>query len=313
MDLSTLVQQLLSLIAQHGGARPEEAYRVLCGRGGPFTAVRPQQFAALLRELAERDVVVQSADRTLLTGAKGDREVNHYTFYAAFPTAEEYRLVHGDTTLGTMPVENPIHEDQLVVFAARRWRVLAVHEEDKLIQLTPASGGKPVIVGPSSGRVHAVVRTRMRAILAGDEHFPYLDSTAQQALEQARRAYAQLRLDEECFVRDGQDVLALPWTGDLELGTLAQLLVGQGLDVAAQNLALVVVKATVEDVRVAVRSIAEAPPPTEVDLAREVLNKVTAKYDRWLGADLLAAQYATTHLDCPAAVEVARSLIGLVA
>lgn len=309
LDLSTLVQQLLSLIAQHGGARPEEAYRVLRGRGGPFTAVSPEQFGSLLRELGEREVIAQSGDRTLLAGPRGDREINHYTFYAAFPSAEEYRLVHGDTTLGTMPVENPVLANQLVVFAARRWRVLAVHEQDKVIQLTPALGGKPVMVGPSSGRVHALVRARMRAILAGNEHFPYLDTTAGEMLEQARRAYAELRLDEQCFVRDGQDVLLLPWTGDLEMATLAQLLARRGLDVLAQSLCLLVVKASVEDVRSAVQSVAETSPPAEIELARDILNKITAKYDRWLGDDLLSAQFATTHLDCPAAVQVASSLI----
>jgi ATP-dependent Lhr-like helicase len=308
LDLSTLVQQLLSLVAQHGGARPEEAYRVLCGPGGPFTAVSTQQFGLLLHELAGREVLVQTADRTLLAGPRGDREVNHYTFFAAFSTAEEYRLVHGDTTLGTVPITIPLQANQLLVFAARRWRVVAVHEEDKVIQLAPASGGRPVITGPPSGHVHAVVRGRMRTILAGDEHFHYLDSTAQRVLEQARRAYAELRLDERWLVRDGKDIMVLPWAGDLELGTLAQLLIGEGLEVAAENLTLVITEATVDDVRSAIQMIADRQPPSEIDLARKVLNKVTAKYDMWLGDELLAAQYATTHLDCAAAVRVAKSL-----
>jgi ATP-dependent Lhr-like helicase len=308
LDLFTLVQQLLSLIVQHGGARPEEAYRVLCGPGGPFTVVSQQHFAMLLRELATREVLMQSDDRTLLAGPKGDREVNHYSFYAAFRTAEEYRLVHGETTLGTMPVDNAIQENQLLVFAGRRWRVLALHDEDKVIQLTPAPGGKAAITGPSSGRVHAVVRARMRTILAGGEPFPYLDGTARQTLEQARRAFAELRLDERGFVREGRDVLVLPWTGDLELSTLAQLLIAQGLDATPQNLVLTVAEATVDEVRAVVESIAGASPPTEIELARTVLNKMSAKYDDWLGDELLAVQYASMNLDCAAAVQVAKSL-----
>jgi len=307
LDLSTLIQQLLSLIAQHGGARPEEAYRALCGKGGPFTEVTRQQFGSLVRELATRDVLMQSNDRTLLAGPRGDREINHYSFYSAFPTAEEYRLVHGDVTLGTMPVDNPIQEDQLIIFAGRRWRILALREEDKVIQLTPALGGRPIIAGPSSGRAHNVVRRRMQQVLADDSQFPYLDTTAQHALEQARRAYAELRLDEQHLIRDGQDVLVLPWTGDLELGTLAQLMIRQGLMAASQNLALVV-RAPVDEVRASLQAIIDASPPNELELARDVLNKRTAKYDHWLGDDLLAAQYATTHLDCAAALDAIRSI-----
>jgi hypothetical protein len=38
------------------------------------------------------------------------------------------------------------------------------------------------------------------------------------------------------------------------------------------------------------------------------VNKIAAKYDRWLGEELLSAQYATAHLDCPAAVALAGTL-----
>lgn len=308
LDLSTLVQQLLSLIAQHGGARPEQAYQVLCGNGGPFTAVGQDRFALLLRELSTRGVLIQSGDRTLLAGVRGDREVNHYTFYAAFATAQEYRLVHGDSTLGTMPIDFPLRENQLLVFAARRWRVLAVHDEDKVIQLVPASGGIPALSGQQSGCVHAVVRARMRLILAGDERFGYLDAAARAMLDRARRGYAELRLDERAIVRDGEDALILPWTGDRELCTLTQLLTAAGLDATADNLALRLPKTTTDDAAAAVRAVAATAPPSEIDLARRVANKITAKYDRWLGEELLSAQYASTHLDCRAAVAIAETV-----
>jgi ATP-dependent Lhr-like helicase len=308
LDLSTLVQQLLSLIAQHGGARPEEAYRLLCGRGGPFTSVSAEQFALLLHDLAAEDVLVQSADRTLLTGPVGDREVNHYTFYAAFATGEEYRLVHGDTTLGTMPVEFPLHSNQLLVFAARRWRVVAVHDEDKVIQLAAATGGTPSMTGQYLGRVHATVRARMRSILAGADDFTYLDGTARAALRRARRAYAELRLDQRCLFRDGQDTLVLPWTGDRELGTLAQLLMAEGRTVEVAGVALRVSEADPAATAAAIKAVAGREPPAEIDLARQVLNKLTAKYDRWLGEELRSVQYASGRLDCAAAVRVANDI-----
>lgn len=308
LDLSTLVQQLLSLIAQNGGVRPERAFRLLCGAGGPFTAVRADQFALLIRELALREVLVQAGDRTLLAGVRGDREVNHYSFYAAFRTEEEYRLVCGDTTLGTVPIGQPLREGQLLLFAARRWRVVAVHAEDKTIELAAAVGGLPVITGPDSGNVHSVVRARMRAVLAGDEQFGYLDPVAATMLRQARGAYAELRLDEREVLRDGTDALVLPWAGDRELGTLAQLLVGDGLDATVDGMAVRVVGSTVTTVLATLHALAERVPPTEIELAEQVRNKIVAKYDDWLGEELLSVQYATTHLDCAAAVAVAREI-----
>ncbi len=309
LDLSTLIQQLLSLIAQCGGARPEQAYHVLCGPGGPFSSVTQQQFALLLRDLAARQVLIQSADRTLLAGPVGDREVNHYTFYAAFRTPEEYRLVHGDTTLGTYPVVMPLQEHQLMVFAGRRWRVLAVHDQDKVIQLVPATGGKPSLGGLKSGLVHATVRGRMRTILSDATDFVYLDPVARTALYQARHGYAELRLDEQSLIRDGKDTLVFAWTGDRELGTLAQILTADGLEAAQENLALRITDAQPGKVRDVLRAIVGAPPPTELDLARHVLNKLTAKYDSWLGEELLSSQYATNRLDCPAALRTAAAVL----
>lgn len=308
LDLSTLIQQLLSLIAQKGGARPEEAFQLLCGPGGPFTAVRAEQFALLIRDLAATDVLIQSEDRTLLAGVRGDREINHYSFYAAFRTEEEYRLLCDDTTLGTMPVGQPLRDGQLLLFAARRWRILAVHDEEKVIELAPAAGGVAAMTGSPSGRVHSVVRARMRAILAGDEKFRYLDPVARGMLEQARAAYAEFRLDERALLRDGEDVLVVTWTGDRETGTIAQMLVREGLDATVDGLAVRVAGTTESATYEAIRAIASRVPPTEIELAREVQNKITAKYDSWLGDELLSAEYATTHLDCASALQTVRDI-----
>ncbi|HEY2697606.1 MAG TPA: helicase-related protein [Pseudonocardiaceae bacterium] len=309
LDLSTLVQQLLSLIAQNGGVRPEESFRLLCGKGGPFTAVRADQFALMIKELAARNVLIQTSDRTLLAGVRGDREINHYSFYAAFRTDEEYRLLCGDTTLGTMPIGQPMREGQLLLFAARRWRILAIHDEDKVMELAPATGGVPAIAGLSSGQVHAVVRARMRAILAGDEQFRYLDPVAERMLVQARQAYAELRLDQRAVLRDGDSVLIVAWTGDRETGTLAQLLISEGLDATVDSMAVSVASSTESEVSQVIRTIAERVPAAEIELAKAIKNKVIAKYDGWLGDELLSEEYATTHLDCTAAVAAVQRIV----
>ena len=89
LHTSTLVQQLLSLIAQHGGVAPLNAFRALGDADGPFHATSTARFKALLRSLADHEVIEQSTDGTLLLGAVGERTVNHYSFYAAFTSPEE--------------------------------------------------------------------------------------------------------------------------------------------------------------------------------------------------------------------------------
>lgn len=56
LHLSTLVQQLLSAIGQHGGVTASAAYGALCGPGSPFTAVTQTQSVTLLHGLGQNDV-----------------------------------------------------------------------------------------------------------------------------------------------------------------------------------------------------------------------------------------------------------------
>ncbi|WP_410646793.1 DEAD/DEAH box helicase [Amycolatopsis sp. cmx-4-54] len=308
LHLSTLIQQLLSLIAQHGGARPAEAYKVLCGRGTPFSTVTTEQFADLLRTLGAKDVLIQAGDGTLLLGGLGEAAVNHYTFYAAFQTPEEYRLVHSGHQLGTMPIDFPLYEGLLLVFAGRRWRVSAVHEDDKVVQLVPAAGGKPPHLGDSSGQVHLVVRARMRDLLEGDHTPPYLDRRSGELLAQARRAYASLGLDRVPVITDGQDTLVLPWGGDRELHTLAAILNATRMEAAVDSAALRLVGTPSAAALSALNKIAAGQIPDPEQLARKVKGKVTEKFDGWLSEELLCAQFASASLDCAGAVAMARRL-----
>jgi ATP-dependent Lhr-like helicase len=308
LHLSTLIQQLLSMIAQHGGARPAEAYRVLCGHGSPFSAVSTAQFADLLRTLGDKDVLTQANDGTLLLGARGEPTVNHYTFYAAFQTPEEYRLVHSGRQLGTMPIDFPLYEGLLLVFAGQRWRVVAVHEEDKVVQLTPAPGGKPPQLGDSGGLVHGEVRARMRILLEGDHAPAYLDRQSRTLFEQARREYAALGLDSCPVITDGSDTLLFPWPGDRELHTLAAIFNTSGMEATVDGPALRLVSTRPEAALIALTMVTEGPTPDPHEIARKVESKAVEKFDSWLSEELLNDQFVSASIDCVGAIESARSL-----
>lgn len=308
LHLSTLVQQLLSLIAQHGGARPDQAYRILCGRGSPFSQVTSAQFAELLRALGSKEILSQSHDGLMLLGERGESIVNHYTFYTAFQTPEEYRLVSAGQQLGTMPIDFPLYEGLLLIFAARRWRVTAVHHEDKTVQLTPAGGGKPPQLDAGLPTVHAVVRSRMRSLLEDDTVPAYLDTQSRTLLEQARREYAVLELDRTPIISDGNDSLVFPWTGDRVLTTIVEILNVNGMQAATEGPALRLVGTTPKAAISALAAIANGPPPDPVALARKITNKEIHKFDIWLSESLLSEQFATAQLDSPGATAAAKEL-----
>ena len=296
LHLSTLVQQLLSLISQYGGVQALEAWRALCV-SGPFKGVNQGAFAELLRALGEHDVLVQTSDGSLTLGLTGERIVGHYSFYAVFMTPDEYRLVHGGRTLGSLPIDYPLTVGAFLIFAGRRWKVVSVDAESLVIDLVPAPGGRAPLFGGGRALVHDRVREEMVRVYGSSEVPPYLDTTARRLLIEARGNFAALGLDKSRIVSSGSDTLLFPWMGDLAMHTIRILLEGRGLEVSHDGIALQVMGKSPREMREILEPLEASDPPSGIVMAEGVKNRLREKYDSLLPADLLAATYASGHLD----------------
>ena len=296
LHLSTLVQQVLSVLSQHGEAAAEPLFRLLC-ETGPFRAVDAPTFMALLRDLGRAELIAQVHTGALVLGGAGERLVNRHDFYAAFTAPEEYRLEAGARTLGTLPVTFPVTVGLPMVFAGRRWKVTEVDDERKVIYLAPAGGGRPPSFGGAGAEVYGRVRQEMRAVYLSDDAPAYLDPAARLLLAEARAEFRRMELHERPLLPWGRDTLWFPWTGDRVLGTLQLMLRDAGLDAATEFGALRVNDRTPDEVRDALRALAGAPPPDPRALAESVATKQVEKHHVWLSDALLAEDYAAGRLD----------------
>ena len=299
LHLSTLIQQLLSLIAQHGGVLPAQAFGTLCGPG-PFGHVTAGQFAGLLRALGTSDVIVQASDGLLLPGVAGERLINHYSFYAAFRTAQEYRLVAGSRTLGTLPVDYPLMPGSLLIFGGRRWKVVAVDGQAKVVELVRSAGGRPPSFTGTGAEVADRVRQEMRAVYLGHDVPAYLDATAASMLAEGRANFARFGLAGGPILEWGHDALIFPWRGDRITSTLAAGLAATGTDVAQDGMCLTMPDTSYEEALTRLEALSVITPDP-LALAATVRNKVVDKYDDLLSEDLLNAAYAARSLDVPGA------------
>jgi ATP-dependent Lhr-like helicase len=309
LHLSTLVQQLLSLIAQHGGVSAAQAHSALCSSDGPFAATDRARFAALLRALAAADAIEQDRDGTLLLGAVGEQAVNHYTFYAAFQTPEEYRLLTGGRQLGTLPVDFPLYESLLIVFGGKRWRVVSVDEQQRTVDLVRAQGGRAPAFAGGGMPVHDHVRARMRLLLAGDLVPPYLNEAGKQLLAQGRATFARENMDRYGLLGRGAGCVIAPWTGTVTTNTLAAQLKRHGIEVAIDELTMTCSRSSVSEVSEALGAIAEAGPADAVSLAATVRAKEGNKYDSWLSEDLLNEDFAARSFNTAGAHAAAGRLL----
>jgi ATP-dependent Lhr-like helicase len=297
LHLSTLVQQTLSVVAQHGEATADQLFRLLCATG-PFRAVDPPTFIALLRDLGRADLVTQIHSGALVLGGAGERLVNQYDFYAAFSAPEEYRLEAGARTLGTLPVTTPVTVDLTLVFGGRRWRVADVDDGRKVISVVPAGGGRPpAFPGGGAAPVHDRVRQEMRDVYLDRDVPAFLDGEGRSLLEEARTEFLRMRLDQESMLPWDGGTLWFPWAGDRVLGTLQLLVSATGAQAAVEGVALSVANRPPAALASALRDLAAAPPPDPIGLAARVASKQVEKHHHWLSEGLLAADYASARLD----------------
>ncbi|HEY8502294.1 MAG TPA: DEAD/DEAH box helicase, partial [Solirubrobacterales bacterium] len=259
LHLSTLVQQVLSAIAQHGGAKADELWRALCG-SGPFECDQPA-FLDLLRGLATREVIQQTTDGDLILAPKGERIVGHYSFYAAFATPEEYRLVADGVEIGSLPISFSPPEESHLIFGGRRWTVLSVDHERRVISVRPSEAGRVPVFHGGGGEIHDGVRARMRTIYASADVPVYLDPTARQLLEEGRRAFRELGLDRRQLVERSADAMFFPWAGDRVLNTLMLGLSLSGCRAHREGVAVVAPKKSAAELSEILRStfLVDAP------------------------------------------------------
>lgn len=294
---STLVQQLLSLIAQCGGVTAAAAYELLC-ENGPFQHVTRAMFKQLLKELAARELIRQEPDGVLLHGTKGEKLVNHYDFYSAFVSPDEYRLMTAGRQLGTLPIINPVTEGSFLIFAGRRWRVVTVDNEKHVIDLTPAAGGRvPIFDHGSRGAVHDRVRREMLAIYMTDDVPAYLDKTAADLLREARDNFARYTLDRTNYITCADGALYFPWYGTLAMNTLVQQLAAGDIAVSIEGPAIVAHGIAPAALREAVTAYESERPVDTIALAANVENKMEEKWDWALDEAMLCASYASRKLE----------------
>ncbi|WP_344423113.1 DEAD/DEAH box helicase [Pseudonocardia ailaonensis] len=306
--LSTLVQQVLSVIAQRGGASAGSLYAALCKRG-PFREVDESMFVELLRAMGSAALLQQGSDGLLLAGEVGDRMVNHYSFYTAFHTAEELRVLHGPRTLGTIAPGPGLHIDGLLLLGGRRWRIVALELGAKIVMVEPSSGARPPTFDANGGVLVAdPVRRRMRRLYTTDEVPPWLDDEAAQLLTQGRAAFARLGLAHSGFLERGGETLVFPWRGDKIMNTLTAVLNSHGADVADDRIALTVKGMQAEPLRDLLRSLSELPAADPLELAGECPSLELDKHDGYLTPELLVHSYAARFLDVPSAWQTLRDL-----
>jgi len=306
MHLSTLIQQLLSVIGQYGAVTAAQAYNLLC-KAGPFRAVDDQDFLVLLRSLINQDILQKDSDGALLHGKAGEAIANHYTFYAAFSSPEEYRVVHHGRALGALPITFPISVGEYLIFGGRRWKVELVDISQKVVEVSQALAGRAPSFGGTTGFVHTQVRQKMREILSTEKIFAYLDPAAQDLLQGARQAFRSAGLETTQRFLTSQGARLFLWQGDEIHTTLALLFRRLGLSAKNEGLCVAIETRDPEQLDDTVRLLLNKAPLIAEDLLGDAETLAVEKWDRLVPSPLRERNYASLFLDIPGAYAFLRN------
>lgn len=311
LHLSTLLQQILALIAQHGGLTARKGWERLVA-SGVFTGIDQPLYLALLQRMGDPEVKLleQAPDGTLLPGEEGERVINDRNFYAVFQTPDEFKVVtHDGKTLGQLPVDNPLMPEQLIIFAGRRWRVLEVDANRREILVTRAYGGNPPRFGGEGLPPADEVVAEMRRVYLDSALPRFLDDTATQLLTEGRETFHRLGLRDFSLRRHEDELLLFPWTGARAQMALILALMAHKVGAISRGIAVVVPAKDQDLLLTVLRTLAGGPPPDPVVLARLVPDMKRAKYDGYLGDELLARCYASERIDADRLPEIASNLL----
>lgn len=297
LHLSTLVHQILSVIAERGGASASVVYNVLC-REGPFRKITTEVFADVLRTIGhpETGLIEQAGSGLLLLGPMGEKLVEHYSFYAVFQTPEEFRLVSDGRDLGTLPIDNVFAPGMLLIFSGRRWVVQEIHDREKVIVIKPAKAGVPPVFGGYAGDIHDKVIEQMFAVLEGDASPAYMDSVSRVLLEEARANYDQLGFQTMNIRSLGEHTSIIATrVGTVKMSTLALALRSEGFSVE-QHDGFLLVEAGDESPNLRA-VLGRVSAGAACDIVTGAGNLVLEKFHPYLSHELLALDACSSRLD----------------
>lgn len=306
MHFSTCLHQILAVLAQWGSIRPDQLYTLVCNQG-PFKNITVEHFKQLLTHMGATELVQQLGSGELVLGIEGERLANSYTFYAVFKTSEEYRVVTGNKTLGSLPVDSLVLKEQHIVFGGKRWKVVDIDDEKKVIYVTASKGGKPPKFGGSGMSVHDVVRQEMFRIYSsgdyrievGSQSIDFIDETARQLFKEGADFFKAADMANQSIIQSGKHCYLFAWKGDKVVNTLMMILLSNGFSASAFGGIIEINNASVEDVKNCLIDVAEDRMPTEIELSNVLQRhqKCMEKYDELLPESLLAEGFGIRAFD----------------
>lgn len=292
---STLIQQILAVIAQFGGFYPKDGWMLLC-QNGAFKNVTPEVFLKLLRSLGENKVISQLNTGQIVVGKFGEKILKSPDFYVAFVSPIDLTVIDKANAKRIGMIQHIPEIGNVIILSGQRWLVESFDEATSKVYVSNIKSGGAARFAGESIDIDCIIVEKMREIYLSDTIYPYLDdrTKTKEHLNQSRLFFHHHNLGETAFLQYGNETYFFNWAGTKANRTLA-LLAQYCLNKSCDSDSFYVSNLTKENIEY----LRQANKPDVVELASMLPRhlKIFQKYDYLLSDELLNIEYAKTYLD----------------
>lgn len=303
--LSTLVQQILCILASTSqGISQTNLHHLLC-KTGPFQPVNESQFEDVIQNLDAQQILTNQTG-ILNANPIGFARLQKEGLIAAFRAPLTLRAFSSGEHIGEITLDDKLQTGERLNLGGRRWEIKSLDLKNQTVELIPGPERRKAHFASGGTPIHSQIHQRMREILEHTTIPIYLDNEARQALTEARSAYRQAKLDHKSLYFQTRAGWIFHWLGDRVSQTLITLLEKQGISSFADG--------------PAVRHFAEAQPLfdalqkiSQLD-SNQPTNLISegipiSKFDHLIPEPLLRWEQERHRFDIPAAIQVARNAL----
>lgn len=295
---ATLVQQILSVVAERGAISPKELFETLV-YDGEFINVTIEEYKDILKCLGSAGIIGQSETRELFLETPGTDLVRAANFSASGITRHDMPIVHQEKQIGRTNLLPLLEDGGNIALPSGFWKIASANIDGGTLFAEPVAGATPPRAPfRDIEPLHARVREKMRALLAHADIPVYLSQPAKELLQAAKDYAETMQLLHTPFRRWESDVYWLTWTSSAVNLTLRKLCASKGCTVDDCGVALRFHDTSVEDVQRILGEILREKVPQEVLTGQFRLSDICwNRYDRFLPEGLLVKTFMQHYID----------------
>ena len=291
---STLIQQLLSLIASYGGILAKEAWQYLCVNG-IFNNVTSSDFLKMLHYLGEKKVISQLLRGEIIIGWVGEKIIRDIDFYATFMRTDDFTIL--DINGGRIGIiQGEPQKGDIIKLAAKYWEVKEVSKKNKRVYVYQTDKDGKLFFNGGGMEVSPFIVEKMKEVYCSLDEYPYLDINAKTQLKVGRNYFNQYALDSTSFFEYDKKSTFFTWAGFRINHTIELILIRFIKDIEIEDCnAIYMIGVKPSDITYVLKQ--EKPKAVDLSSLLDFELKLQHKYDYLLTDELLNMEYAKSCLD----------------